>query len=250
MLIALLFSYLISVLVGGESAPFLLVEDNKLVKECILDDDRRDAVLEILQNAKEEHKTIKQEIKPVSKALDKIAKDRGAKDQEFKDVAQLSYDFRVRMQRVNLEAVMASRDQIEEAEWELMAVEFRKANKKKAKKIKKRVKQVDKGFNKIEKKFRRVIEEEEKADVAVASLRNFEDKVFFAVDRYLEYMLQEDAIIYNYDFSEEEAMKLQGMHIKNLGATFDALREMHFVVVENTSEREWRKLDNKLVLPF
>lgn len=250
MLIALLFSYLISLIVGGEAAPFLLVENTKIVKKHVIDEERRDSILFILEDAKDQHKAIQKETKAISKSLNKLAKNRDAQREDFEAMARESYKLRVEMQEVNLNAVMKSRNLITEEEWELIGVEFFEENAKTSKLVKKRVKQIQNGFDKTEKKFRRVINEGEGAEASVISLREFETSFLYVVSEYVKFMLNDDAVVYSYNVPREEVMVLQRQHIENLANVFDALVDLHFVLVDNSSEKEWKKIDDKLKLPF
>lgn len=250
MLIAFLFTYLISVIAGGETAPFLLVDNKKVVRQFVEDDERKEHIYAILDDAKDQHKDINKATKKISKKLNELAKDRGALLEDFKEQAKQSYSYRVMMQEVNLLALVHCRENITEKEWAQMSEAFFEENKKISKLINKRVKQVEKGFDKTEKKFRNVIADEENADAAIGAMRAFESSLNYMVEDYVGYMLNEESIIYQYAVSEEIAKTVQKRHIDNLSKVFDALLDLHFVLVENSTEKEWKRINSKLKLPY
>ena len=127
-----------------------------------------------------------------------------------------------------------------------MKPDFKEGIEKLDKKATKKRKQVDKAFIKMESKFKKSIEDDEKSQKAIQTLSAFKVSVFNTVNSYSEQMLDENSIVYEYSVEKQQIIDIQDKHTKILNEALSGYTDLHFILVDVTTEKEWKKLKSKL----
>ena len=63
-------------------------------------------------------------------------------------------------------------------------------------------------------------------------------------------MLDENSIVYEYTIEKQQIIDIQNKHTKILNEALSGYTDLHFTLVDVTTEKEWKKLWSKLKLPF
>ncbi len=246
----LIVSYFISMIAGGDSLPFLLVDNENVIREYIDDNGRKEKIYLVLDEAKEERRAIIKESEQINKELEKLLRHRDSKREQFIALANRSRVLRLKMQEVNLTAVIESQKHISEKEWALMKVDFYKKNTSVVKSSVRIENRFDKMVERTDKKINRVIENKTQAAEITAGLQNLQTNLSVAYHKYQNEMLNEESILYQYDLSIAQIEKIQEWHFETIQMVFRDIVDLHFLAVNNTNEREWRKLRGRLQIPI
>ena len=247
MIWALIFAFLLAIFGGS---PVLLPNMDKLAKEHIEDKDRKDDMLLLIKEAQKQRKAFAKKDKKISKEMNKVFALRESSHQDFTILIDKWIESREEMQAVNQKLIYESQNIITEQEWKNMKPDFKKGIEKLDKQATKKRKQVDKAFIKMESKFKKTIEDDEKSQKAIQTLNAFKVSIDNTMNGYSEQMLDENSIVYEYTIEKQQIIDIQDKHTKILNEALSGYTDLHFTLVDVTTEKEWKKLQSKLKLPF
>ena len=63
-------------------------------------------------------------------------------------------------------------------------------------------------------------------------------------------MLDENSILYQYKVEKQQIIDLQKELDHNVKKVIEEAVDLHFILVENTTENEWKKIKGNLKSPF
>ena len=249
MIWALIFSVLIAILTGGDS-PYLLPKMDSIIKKHVQDDVRKDTLLLLIKETKIERKAFVKADKKLSKELNDLAQSRESTRQDFDNLIQRSHESRKKSNSANLKFINEAQNLITEAEWANMKPDFKKSILKLDKRMQKGAKQTEKAFNKLEKKILNTINDIDKANKVKEALHNCEKSIITTLTEYRTKMLDENSILYQYKVEKQQIIDLQKQHDNNIKKVIEEAADLHFILVENTTENEWNKIKGNLKSPL
>lgn len=247
MIWALIFAILAATLGGS---PLLLPNIDKLAKEHIEDKDRKDKMLLLIKEAQMQRKAFAKTDKKISKELDKVFALRESSRQDFTILIDKWTESREEMQAANRKLIYESQNIVTEQEWENMKPDFKEGIEKLDKRATKNKKHLEKAFIKMESKFKKSIKDDERSQKAIQALNAFKVSIYNTMDDYRKQMLDENSIVYEYSVEKQQIIDIQYKHSKTLNEALSSYTDLHFTLVEVTTENEWKKLKGKLKLPI
>ena len=102
----------------------------------------------------------------------------------------------------------------------------------------------------MESKFKKSIEDDERSQKAIQALNAFKLSIYDNMKLYRKQMLDENSIVYEYSVEKQQIIDIQYKHSKTLNEALSSYTDLHFKLVDVTTEKEWKKIQSKLKLPF
>lgn len=248
MIWALVITILISSMTGD--SPLLLPESEKIVKKHVVDKEKQEKLLQLIDDAKLERKSFSKADEKRSKELNKLFQVREAKQADFDNLIAAFIASRKKMQAASLNLIFESQNLISETEWDNMKPDYHEGLNKLDKRSKKVANQVRKSFDTLEKSINTSIDDNSKKETVIKTLKDFETNLFDMVESYQKVIIDENSFVFQYQVEKQQLIDLQEEHSKNLENLLIAYTNLHFVAVENTNEDEWKKIRKKLTLPI
>ena len=207
-------------------------------------------MLILIKEAQTQRKAFAKKDKKISKEFNKVFALRESSRQDFTILIDKWTESREEMQAANRKLIHESQNLITEQEWEKMKPDFKEGIEKLDKRATKNKKQLDKAFIKMESKFKKSIKDDERSQKAIQALNAFKLSVYDIMKLYREQMLDENSIVYEYSVEKQQIIDIQDKHSKTLNEVLAIYTDLHFTLVEVTTENEWKKLKGKLKLPI
>ena len=233
------------VMIFGGDSPFMVKDLDKFVKHHVVDDVKKDKVLDYLKEAKAVRKKTVKANNKLFKDFSKFEKSRDAKKEDFEKIGSEMLKLQKESQAVNIKAIQNSLEYITEDEWKAIQVDIGESFEKSKKKSAKGFAKIDKQFLKWVEKIKSTISDEAKRKKAVAAVERLREKFISNKKRVQDELLNHNSIIYQYKASEEELKEIQENYLKWAQEVFDVAIATHFELVELTTPEEWSKINQK-----
>jgi len=240
MIWTLAFLLLMSIL-GGDS-PFMVKNMDKYVKSHVVDDTRKDKVLDYLDEAKSIRKKTVKANKSLFKEFTKLEKSRDAKQNDFDKLINKIVESQKESQGANVIAIQKSQDFITPDEWEAIKVDIEKGFEKTAKKRAKGFKKLNKEFDKWEGKISKTVVDKDKREQAIAAVENLRNTYIDTKKKVQAELINHNSIIYHYKAPEEKLVALQKSYLEWIRKVFETGAATHMKLVELTTPEEWKKI--------
>jgi len=240
MLIALAFAVL-ALVMGGDS-PFLIPKLDNYVKTHVVDDGRKEIVLDYLKDAKAKRKAkVKQSNKEIKK-LDHLFNSRTATKEDMNNAVKKIIDLQAESQEANIKVNQEAQKNITEEEWNAIIADMGKGLEKADKTITKANTQISKAYAKWESKIEKSIMDENKKTKALESARKL--KAIYLKNREIiqAELMNKNSFMYQYKTPENKLNSLQTKFIALVQELLDAVVTTHFELIELTTEEEWKKI--------
>jgi len=240
MLIAVAFA-LLAVIFGGDT-PFVIPKLDNYVKTHIVDDGRKQIVLESLKDAKAKRKAkLKQTNKEIKK-LDHLFNSRETTKEEMNKAIKVIIDLQAESQKANIKANQEAQQNITTDEWNAIMINIGEGLTKTNKKMNKANAQISKQYTKWENKIGKVIADKDKRAKAIEVAQRI--KTIYIKNREIiqSEIMNKNSAMYQYKTSEEELNVLQIQFVDLMQEAFDAVVETHFELIDLTTEEEWKKI--------
>ena len=232
----------LAVMLGGDS-PFMVEDLDKYVKHHVMDDTRKDKVLDYLKEAKAvRKKTVKANSK-LFKEYSKFELSREAKKSDFERIGTKMLKLQRESQSTNVSAIQEIQKYITEDEWKAIQVDIGKSFEKSKKKRDKAQAKLEKQFDKWEASIKDNIADTEKQTKAIQSVERLRKAFIGNKKRVEEELMNQHSVIYKYKASEEELKAVQEKYLEWAQEVFDVSTATHFELVELTTPEEWKKIN-------
>jgi hypothetical protein len=241
MIWALLFVAL-AVMLGGES-PFMVKDLDKYVKHHVVDDTRKDKILDYLEEAKAVRKKTVKANNKLFKDFGKFEQSRDAKREDFEKIGSEMLELQKVSQNANINAIQSIQEYITEDEWKAIQVDIGKSFEKSKKKRNKAMAKLDKQFVKWVDRINKTISDEAKRKKAVAAVERLRSAFINNKKLVQDELLNQNSIIYKYKAPKEELKKIQEDYLDWGQEVFNVAMDTHFELVELTTPEEWRKIN-------
>ncbi len=230
-----------AIFLGGDS-PFVIPKLDNYVKTHVVDDSRKEIVLEHLKDAKTKRKQSEKKNAKFIKEFKKMLKSRETKREDLESIIQQIKDNQAISDKANIEANSEAQKNITPEEWKAINADIAKALKKPDKKASKASTSLSKAYDKWKIKIAKTIVDKDKKEKAVAAAEKL--RVFFLKNRELiqKEVANENSILYQYEASEEEVDAMQDKFMDLSEEVMQAAIETHFKLIELTTEEEWKKI--------
>jgi len=240
MIWALAFAILLKLLSGG--SPFLVPKLDNYVKKHVVENSRKEVILDILKDSKKNTKTLVKKNKKEFKKVHKLYTSRDTKLADFELALERIIANEEEAQKSNIVVLKKVQESITPEEWELIRTDiiasFEKGNKKRTKTSAKK----EKYFLKLENKVTKHIVDKDKRAKALVSVQKLKDVFMNNYKIIQDELINENSIIHKYQSSEEELVVLQDEFIKLVTEVYETSFEVHKELVELTTEKEWNKI--------
>jgi vacuolar-type H+-ATPase subunit I/STV1 len=240
MIWALAFAILFKVL-GGNS-PFMVPKLDNYVKTHVVDDSRKDKILDYLDEAKSLRKKTVKANKSFFKEFTKLEKSRDAKQNDFDELIAKIVEAQKESQNANVTDIQKSQEFITEDEWSAIKVDIGKGFEKSAKKRAKEINKLNKEFEKWEGKISKTIADKEKREQAIAAVEKLKNTYIDTKNKIQKELINSNSIIYNYKAPEERLVSLQKNYLEWMKEVLDTGAATHLKLVELTTPEEWNKI--------
>ena len=231
----------LAVMFGGDS-PFMVKNLDKYVKTHVVDDTKKDKVLDYLKEAKTVRKKTVKVNKALFKEFSKLEGSREAKKEDFESIGSKMIEGQKVSQSANIEAIQNAQKYIARDEWDEIKVDIGKGFEKSAKKRKKRLDKLNDQFEKWKKKINKTISDKENRELAIAAVERLKATYINNKKQVQEELLNHNSVIYKYEAPEAELKKVQENYIKWAKEVFDVAIATHFELVELSTPEEWKKI--------
>lgn len=242
-----IFLALVLVFGGGDSS-FLIPKLNKYVNKHVSEQERKQKLIVLIEEAKEDRKQFIQNDEKQHKELNKMLESRNTTREEFDDFIVNMNELRKKTQETNQKVIYEAQDYITEKEWENMKVDIKKDFKKLDKKLNKSISKVEKTFDKKAAKLKKTIQDKSKSEKAVKSTEIFEKILISHIRDYKAEMTNEQSILYEYKVKENEIVEYQKAFNKKMEDLMHAYIDMHFELVNSTTKEEWELIKQNVEL--
>ncbi len=233
--------FLMAILFGGDS-PFVIPKLDNYVKTHVVDDGRKEIVIELLKDAKSKRKAkVKQDGKQLKK-LDHLFNSRETSKEEMNEVVRSIIDLQTESQKANIRVNQEAQKNITTEEWDAIMIDIGKGLEKTNKTLNKANAKISKAYTKWENKIAKTIVDKDKNAKAVESAQNL--KTVYLKNREIiqEELMNKNSIMYKYQEAEKELDELQNKFNQSLEEVLQSVIDTHFELVELTTEDEWKKI--------
>jgi len=249
MIFALLFAALFALSGGG--SPYLVPKMDKYVKKCLVDKEREKQVLILLKDSKKERKGYVKAEKKLGKEMESLFNDRETRqvqfDTLFMEVIETRKNYQLKSQQVTAEV----QKHITREEWGDIKELIKKDLIKTAKSLDKKSIKTDKDYDKLRKNVEKIVEKKEERDRVLGALDHFKKSADETFQSMVKKVFDEDAAHYQYEVSQTDLIKFQSEINTGVEELLKALAQLHFKLLEATTEQEWKKLHKKNIsMPF
>ena len=224
---------------GGEI--FIPKLDN-YVKEYVVDDVRKDSIVNLLEISQDKRKDIVGENKDYVKELKSLYESRETTRADFKKIMNNILDNQIESQKVNLMVIQKSKKLITDEEWINIQMKISASLKDSDEDRTERSEKLTKRFNKLKSEISETIEDDDRRKKAVKLIDdiNFVYRNNFKTIQ--NELLNKKSAMFQYDSSEKELLELQNNVIELSKNFFEATFKAHFKLVELTTVDEWNSI--------
>ena len=232
----------LAMMLGGES-PFMVKDLDKYVKHHVVDDVKKDKVLDYLKEAKAiRKKTVKANNK-LFKEFGKFEKSRIATEEDFRSVGGKMLEGQKTSQKANIAAIQNAQNYITAEEWSEIQKDVGVSFEKSKKKSNKNLEKLNKQFIKWEGKIKKNIADKDKQTQAVAAIERLKKAYVDNKKQVHDELMNQNSIIYKYKASDTELKEVQEKYLGWAKEVFDVAIATHFELVKLTTEEEWNKIN-------
>jgi len=232
----------LAMMLGGES-PFMVKDLDKYVKHHVVDDVKKDKVLDYLKEAKAIRKATVKANNKLFKEFGKLEQSRIATKEDFKRVGGKMLDGQRTSQKADISAIHNAHDYITADEWKAIQVDIGKSFEKSKKKSNKNLEKLNKQFVKWEEKIKKNIADKDKQTQAIAAVERLKNSYIDNKRIVHEELMNQNSIIYKYKASDTELKEVQEKYLQWAQEVFDVAIATHFELVKLTTEEEWNKIN-------
>ncbi len=231
----------VAILFGGDS-PFVIPKLDNYVKTHVVDDGRKEIVLESLKDAKSKRKASEKKNAKYIEEFQKMLKSRETTREELELTIQNIRDAQAISDQANIKANIETQKNITAEEWDAINADIAKGLEKPNKKATKISNKLSKTYEKWKVKIAKTIVDEVKKEKAVASAEKL--RVLYLKNRDLiqKEVANKNSILYQYEASKEELNVMQDKFMDLSEEVLEAAIDTHFELVELTTEDEWKKI--------
>lgn len=240
-----IFMALLIVFSGG-SPSFLIPKMDNYVKKYVAEEERKQKLLVLLKDAKAERKEFAKKNEKQHKELNKLLVSRNTTKEEFDDFIVKMNELRKKLQETNQKVIYEAQNYITEKEWDNMKTDIKKDFGKLNKKLNKAITKVEKTFDKMAVKLEQTIQDKSKSEKALKSTESFEKILLSHIREYQAEMTNENSLLYEYKVEESEIIASQQAFNKKMNELIRAYIDMHFELVNSTTEEEWALIKHKV----
>ena len=233
---------LLLAIIGGDS-PFMVKNLDKYVKKHVVDDTKKDKVLDYLKEAKAVRKKTVKANKNLFKEFGKFEKSREATKEDFETIGSKMMEGQKISQSSNIKAIQNAQNYITVDEWKAIQEEIDINFNKSSKKRKKNLAKLEKQFIKWEEKINNTIADNEKRKLAISAIERLKTTYINNKEQVQKELLNHNSIIYKYKASEPELKEVQEKYLKWAQEVFDVAIATHFELIELTTPEEWKKIN-------
>jgi len=221
-----------------------MVKDlDKFVKHHVVDDVKKDKVLDYLKEAKAVRKKTVKANSDLFKDFSKFEKSREAKKEDFEKIGFEMLKLQKESQVANIKAIQSSQEYITEEEWKAIQVDIGESLDKSSKKRAKALGKLDKQFDKWKEKIESTIIDKEKRAKAIVAVERLKKAYIGNKNRVEKELLNKNSIIYKYKAPKADLKEIQENYLKWAQEVFDVAMTTHFELVELTTPEEWKKIN-------
>lgn len=234
--------YLIFSILGGGTL-FLVPKLDNYVKTHIVDDSRKETVLDLLKDAKKKRNEVFKKNSKNSKELKKLSMSRETTQADFDQLWDAILEVQTESLQTNIMVTRKAQENITSEEWAAIEVDIAKSYEKyKRKKMIKHAAKMEKTFLKWESLISKTIADEKKRKQAVASVDKLK-KVSMGNSRIiLDEYINDKSIMYQYKTSETEMIALQDDFVNLIKEVYQTYVSTHFELVKSSTPKEWKKI--------
>jgi len=233
--------FLIAMVFGGDS-PFVIPKLDNYVKTHIVDDGRKEIVLEHLKDAQAKRKVSEKKNAKYVEEFQKLLKSRETTREELEVIIKNIGENQAVSDRANIESNAEVQKNINAEEWEAINADIANGLKKPNKKATKISEELGKAYDKWEEKIAKTIVDENKKEKAVASAEKLEALYLKNRELIQKEVTNENSILYQFEASIEELNMMQDKFMNLSEEVLQAAITTHFELIELTTEEEWKKI--------
>ena len=228
----------------------MLPGSSKLIKKHVLETERKDQLLELVRISQKERKNLWKETRAFTKELHGLYSTRDSKKDDFNALFTDYALIRKNSQEANLKLALKSQELITEEEWQNMRIDFTQEMAKLDNNLRKDIKAVKKHFEKLEISVNKHVSEEKNAEAIIEQIQDIETTTINLLEAYKREIHNENSILYQYQVDQNKLEEWQSDHADNINKLLNDYRDLYFIAVENTNDKEWNKIRNKFKLPI
>lgn len=229
---------------------FMIPSYKKYVKESVVNKNDRKAIDIILDSAKVIRKPFIKTVEKQRKEIDQLFKTQTTTKDQFDSLNAEYINVKANVIITNLKTLRQTQDYISKEEWEMVSkkiaddvIAFRKEAKKK-------LHVATKFFSSINKKIEGQIADEQKKNLIIDQMIYFEKLLVNRYQNVIEIAVNDNSLIYKYQYSQQTINDTQDEINKEMSIVLEEYAKLHFVIKENTTATEWKKVINNLTLPY
>ncbi len=231
----------VAILFGGDS-PFVIPKLDNYVKTHVVDDGRKEIVLEHLKDAKVKRKASEKKNAKYIKEFKKLLKSRETTKEELESIIQNIKDNQAVSDQANIKSNIEAQKNITTEEWDAINADIAKGLEKPNKKATKFSNKLNTTYEKWKVKIAKTIVDEDKKEKAVASAEKLRALYLKNRDLIQKEVTNKNSILYQYEASKEELNMMQDKFMDLSEKVLKAAIKTHFELIELTTEDEWKKI--------
>jgi len=252
MLIGLIIALIFGASATGDASEFAsyIPHLKKEIRQHVPEKERKDSLMVVLKHYNKCIKKYDKQKKKLRKKVDRVSADWNVSTEQMLQTYDEFYDARISALSELIEYRLLFQEQITEEEMfqitENVAIESKKERRKGKKAEAKAAKKLDRIFLNVNEIILKHIEDSGKAELVQISLQDFENTVFTYVDEARELILERKIMTSEKYASREDIEKIfarSNQLRKQASRDYAQLRE---VVIQNTSEKEWKAINKEL----
>ena len=251
MLIGLLIAALVAMSVSSSPGNFFLVPDiKKEIKKSVEDPERKADLIALTKIMSKEIKAFQKFNKPYLKQIPVVNKDRSAKRTEIQRLFNESYDERKKLQVKLVEGTLRFQELCTEVEWNgIIDAAYQPNSKQQIKlyKAKNKIMAADqKPLDKIRAEIEMGIEDKERLTKALNAFDDFEVEMQRLLEHIREMDTKHHKTLKKYGVIRRELEKINQEQNRIREGVYKEFIDMHFEMVEATTEVEWKSISNAI----
>ena len=237
-----LFSFIFAITSSTTVIPNL----DKHVKKHVVEKTRStQALVFIKEDLKQRKSTQKIQRKSV-KELGTLFMSRNTTQEDFDKVFLKILDEREKLQAADIKLKLEIQNYIEADEWNLIVAAGKNDYTKTKKKTKKNMTKLANNFTKFKEDVNLIVLDENSKKEAQAALISFEQMFSDILNAFGDYIDDDSSILYKHKTTSEEIIEVQDKADILRKEIFQTYAETHFILVEYTTEEEWKPLAKKM----
>ena len=237
-----LFSFIFAITSSSTVIPNL----DKHVKKHVVEKARKDQVLVFIkEDLKQRKSTQKIQMKSV-KELGTLFMSRNTTQEDFDNIFLKILDERHKLQAADTKLKLEIQEYIEADEWNHIVAASKNDYTKTEKKTKKNMTKLANNFNKFKEDVNLIVMDENSKKEVLAALVSFEQMFSDNLKAVGEYIDDESSILYKHKTTSEEIIEVQEKADILRKEIFQTYAETHFILVEYTTEEEWKPLSKQI----